>query len=155
MIARFFVILQRNWTYEVEYTLEIWRMVFIHVVTIGIPAIVLRTLENPPALFCVILVVSAYVCWRCYFRCSVARILQIKTNRKYAVAITKEQLARIAAAYPKQDFYCKLNGAYRRVRSPDEVGDGDSIILITIGKKQLIELRKYRRIIENEDGEES
>ena len=138
MMVRFFTILQRNWTYEVEYTFEILRMILINVVTLGIPAIVERIPDAPFWVLCVFGFAPAFIFWLSYFRYSIGRMVQIKTNRRYAVIITKEQLVKIMDAYPKQDLFCKVNGKYKRIKSADEVKDDDSILLITIGKKQLM-----------------
>jgi len=149
MIVRFFVILQRKWTYEIEYTLEICRMVFINLITIIIPVIIYRIPGIATRAFLIILFVVAYVFWLIYIRYSVGRFIQIKYNRKYATHINYYQLVQIMDAYPKKDLYCKINGKYKRIRSASEVKADDEIVLITIGKKQLQDLKKIKKIIEN------
>lgn len=150
MIVRFFTILQRKWTYEVEYTFEIWRLILIHVVTIGFSAIIYHIPEVPLWLYLIFGLGLSFIFWFFYFSYSIGRLIQIKANRKYAIHITYEQLVQIMDAYPKQDLYCKVNGKYKRVRNVNDVQHSDEILLITIGKNQLQNLKKYKQIVKNE-----
>lgn len=151
MIARFFVILQRNWTYEVEYTFEICRLVLIHVITLVIPALI-RCIPNLSVwVYLTFSFAVGFIFWWFYFRYSVGRLIQIKRNRKYAVHLTYEQLVQIMDAYPNQDLYCKVNSKYKRLTVIDDVRPDDEVVLILIGKKSLEDLKKWRKIVQSDD----
>ena len=62
IVIRFFTILQRNWTYEVDYFLEITRMAFINLVFIIIPGILIRVFDSPSWVYIAILIPLAIFC---------------------------------------------------------------------------------------------
>ena len=150
MIIRFFSILQRNWTYEVEYGLEVSRMFFINITTL-LPLFVILRVESIPKWLKIVLIVVLMVCWWYYLRYSIGRFIQIRNNKKYAIMISREQLIEVFNEYPKQKLYCKVNGKYRKITSENGIKELDEILLITIGKKQIYNLKKITKIINRND----
>lgn len=147
MVKRFFIILQRNWTYELEYGLEVARMIFINLITIGIPAIVYRIPNMPKWVFWVFGVGPMFILWWFYVRYSSGRMIQIKNNKKYARTISKSQIPLLLEAYPKQALYTKVNGKYVKITSSDDVSKNEEIKLVCIGNKPIYELKKINGIL--------
>ena len=153
-VVRFFTILFRDWTYEVDYKLEVWRLVLNNLITLGVPFVLFR-IPNIPFWILLLSYITCVVCWWYYNWCSLSRFMQINTNRKYAKNVTKEQIVEIINAYPNKVLYCKVNGQYKQIKKYCEVNSGDSILLITIGKKQLIDLKKIKKILEENESEKT
>ena len=133
--------MQRNWTYEVDYFLEITRMAFINLVFIIIPGILIRVFDSPSWVYIAILIPLA-IFWWFYFRYSLGRFVQIKINKKYSVFIKYENISAILEAYPNKKLYCKVNNKYKKVVTINDVKKDDSILLITVGKTPVYELKK-------------
>ena len=155
MIKRFFAIFLRNWTYELEYGLEVTRIIFITLITFGISTIIYRIPNIPNWAFWVFGFSPMLIFWWVYTRYSFGRMIQIKNNKKYARTISKSQIPLLLEAYPKQALYTKVNGKYVKITSSDDVSENDEIKLICIGNKPIYELKKINRILNESKEQES
>ena len=146
---RFFTILNRNWTYEIENSLEIIRMIFINVFFLLAPIVLSRAL-NVPNQFIILIFLPPLAFWWYYFRNSLGRFAQIKSNKRYSLNISKSIVEDILKAYPKKPLYCKIDRKYKRINCVSDIAnlkEGESILLITVGRTQAFELKKIRRIL--------
>ena len=104
IFIRFFSILQRNWTYEVEYHLEIIRMITINIVFLLTPVVLSRILDVSNIIR-ILVFFPPIVFWWYYLRYSIGRFIQIKSNKKYAILIKYEIINDILKAYPNKYLY--------------------------------------------------
>ena len=146
IFIRFFSILQRNWTYEVEYHLEIIRMITINIVFLLTPVVLSRILDVSNIIR-ILVFFPPIVFWWYYLRYSIGRFIQIKSNKKYAILIKYEIINDILKAYPNKYLYCKINKKYKKIKTIDDLSTDDIILLVTIGKTPVYELKKLKRLI--------
>lgn len=130
--------------------MEIGRMVFINVVTIGLSASIYRIPNVPQWVFWVFGFGPMIIFWWFYIRYSIGRMIQIKGNKKHAIAIKKDQIPLLLEAYPKQKLWTKTGGKYKEISSSDDIDDDKEILLICIGKKPVYELRKIKRVLKDD-----
>lgn len=145
MLKRFFVIMNRNWTFEMEYCLEILRLVFVNIVTICSMGLFIRATFLPTWLRIITYVVVP-VYWFFYSRYSLGRMVQIHNNRKFARFFKANDIVKIMRMYPNQPLYVKINNKYRKILNCENLDDKDIILLITIGKKSISEYKSIKNI---------
>ncbi len=143
MIGRFFVILFRNWTFEVTYKMEIVRMLFTQLIIVPFSFIIRFLIE--PNIWKIVVAFFVAIFWWCYTRFSIGRLLQISDNKKQMIKVSAETISMLAAKYQGKTFYLFNNNKYYYLKS-EQTPIENSYYLIRIGRKPLSEL-KIKKII--------
>lgn len=145
MLKRFFIIMNRSWTFEMEYYLEIIRLMLINVLTICLLSLSIK-LSVIPIWLKIVAYVFVPVYWLFYSRYSIGRMVQIHNNKKYARVFKAAEIEKIFELFPNQPLYTKINNKYKKIVKGDCVDDKSTILLITIGKKSISEYKKLKRL---------
>ena len=138
MVKRFFGLLIGTSSYEIEYRLEIARMVFVHLFCFGTPWLfwlIPGWTNINKGFVCALMVVFFYISFGLGLVSSIARMCQIHLNKKGARIIEKQELYEILTNYPDTFVYTKIDGKYKILKNNCEIKNESKIVLITIGKE--------------------
>ena len=139
MVIRFFALLIRHWTYEIEFRLEIARMIFIQILVIVL--IPLSGYLFPDSwrlgVFGKIVLIFDFLLWVYLTANSVLRIVGISKNKKNIKIISSVELHDLLSKYPGIPLYTKIGKKYRIIKCNNDFVETQSIVLISIGKESL------------------
>ena len=154
MVKQFFKCFFRLRTYETEYWYEVARIIFhtlVFVAIVIVCRVVLAGMLEQKWLGLISRIV--HIVYHIIYVFVLCKMLQISANRKYATPIKPQHIPELMKAYQQKRLYCKVNGKYKTIKSKNDVKEDDEIILIMIGKKELMGLKKYKKIIGIDGGD--
>lgn len=137
-MKRFFGFLVKTSSYEIEYGLEIARMVFVHLFSFGTPWLfwLIPGWTNVNRGFLGwMMVISFFLAWGWGTRSSIMRMGQIHYNKKNARIIEAQELYDILKNYPNTFVYTKIDGKYKILKNNCEIKSESKIVLIAIGEE--------------------
>ncbi len=137
IIKRFFVIMFTPGTYEIEYSMEICRMLFLILIDVFL-AILRGPIFDLP-LWTNVPIMLSFLFFFMFILASTSRLISIKAVKKDSVLITLKQLNLIIESFPTENIYLKVNKKYIIIKPNTSINlsDINSIILIAIGKSYL------------------
>lgn len=137
-MKRFFSFLVKTSSYEIEYGLEIARMVFVHLFCFGTPWLfwlIPGWAKVNRGIIGTLMVAFFYISFGLGLVSSIARMCQIHLNKKGARIIEAQELYEILKNYPNTFVYTKIDGKYKILKNNCEIKSESKIVLITIGKE--------------------